>query len=283
MAMSSNKHQRQAWAEREGRGRGEGSDYVPYTKLSRRQTPTTGRATYARSSFADRHHTLRSELEKRCLVQLCLLNPLDVREHFALAMQSGDSDEFGFYPDQIENTSAIAARLALKHPGDKSGFFRMTTTFVMTTRANTTEVFCVRNALSVDQKLSSTLSIEVEYWRLRRAVVYLITENDLNPIVFGNGLVFRGFKRGPHTVRTLDWLRRVVMLGRRLPMQQVAALLATESEEPREDVIDAIKCAIANGQIKVCLDRYQLDWTHVWENLSINEKTLRWPGLRVLV
>ncbi len=162
----------------EGRGKGEGADYVPWLLCD--DFPSKGRSHRIPDPYNHRIHHFFSDLEARYYYYLCWSKRiLDVREQ---------------YPLSPERTLAIADRLGVKHPRNKDGsLFVMTTDFLLTVHTeDDNEKYLARSVkrrediMSDNKRLKEKLQIEATYWISLGVEWKIVTEESFSRTMADN-------------------------------------------------------------------------------------------------
>ncbi len=159
----------------QGRGRGEGRDYLPW--LTVQEVRSTGTSHRFEATFGRTHH-LFSDLEKSIfLVSQWRDAVVDIREQYPLLDPSAGD---------IEESLSIAAQLGVRHPvvPGTSEPMVMTTDLVLTTRARigvSYEAVSVKYASELqDPRVVEKLEIERRWW-LRNNVRWAIATEHQAP------------------------------------------------------------------------------------------------------
>lgn len=166
---------------REGRGKGEGKNYLPWITV--RDVPSTGRSQETIGWKSNRMHHLLSDLESSYFFMLewspCVI---DIREQFPLL----DSE------DSYEETVKIAEEIGVAHPivpyGGTTNI--LTTDFLITEMNNGTQVIKARTTKYAkdlnDRRVIEKFEIERIYWERRDVDWKIVTERELNKILVKN-------------------------------------------------------------------------------------------------
>lgn len=171
---------------KEGRGRGEGSEYMPWMTV--RDTPSNGQANRPLGWKTGRVHQFFSINELRYFYFL-EWSPIvsDIREQFPL------------WP--LEETQEIASDLGLKHPQPPGGgLVIMTSDFRITLRDGTDVVRTVKPAADLNnERVLQKFDLEREYWRRHDVDWGIIVAEDI-PLTVAKNVEWL------HTYRSSDGL-----------------------------------------------------------------------------
>lgn len=162
---------------KEGRGRGEGKDYVPWLKTQ--DVPSQGTSIRIMGWKTGRIHHLMSRGEYFLFLWLeWLLTVLDIREQFPL---------------EQETTVKIADKLGIKHPTDPTSHVPiiMTTDFNITMQNGEEKKFVARTFKNSGdlkkQRNLEKLEIERVYWEdIKQTEWAIVTEKQLPMVLIKN-------------------------------------------------------------------------------------------------
>ncbi|QGH61338.1 TnsA endonuclease N-terminal domain-containing protein [Serratia proteamaculans] len=158
---------------KKGRGLGEGKFYQPWIKVH--EVPSSGRSHRIWSQKTGRVHHLLSDLELAVFMMLeWLPDTTDIREQ---------------YPLRREDTRAIAADLGIKHPGVRGVDQVMSSDFLIDSANEQHRQFAIQvkplDAFE-DVRTIEKLELERRYWQLKLIPWYLVTNNEIDPVVRQN-------------------------------------------------------------------------------------------------
>lgn len=161
------------------RGSGNGADYSPWLTVS--DVPSQGRVHRVQGHLTQRTHHLLSDLEFSTFL-LLEWNPLvvDIREQF---------------PMDVEETTAIAKELGIRHPEISGHTHVMSSDFLVDMQESVMGPI-KKVAIQVkplealmDSRTLEKLRIEQRYWEKQDVTWKIVTERDLPPIYIKN-LIF---------------------------------------------------------------------------------------------
>lgn len=207
---------------KEGRGQGEGADYMPW--LTAQDVPSIGRCTETKGWKSGRIHHLFSKLETKYLYQLEWTDSVvDIREQFPLL------DEFNSYDETIE----IANQIGVKHsiiPKTQTPNV-MTTDFLITLDIDGEEVIKARSikyAKDLDQRTREKLKVESLYWERRGVEWRVITEREINEsLVYNVGQIYKCktlLGREDITQDTIYYVEQLLLSGQSLTQKPLTHL-----------------------------------------------------------
>ncbi|QIL19763.1 TnsA endonuclease N-terminal domain-containing protein [Thermomonas sp. HDW16] len=155
--------------QKEGRGTGQGKDYLPW--LTIQDVASNGRVTRVYSFKTDRSHHLLSDLETGLFHMLdWSTSVVDMREQ---------------YPLDREVTRDIARQMGIQHPRDTrtQTDIVMTTDFLVDIRRAMQKglaAYSVKPAAELDDaRTLDKLELERRYWQLKKVPWFLVTDKDL--------------------------------------------------------------------------------------------------------
>ncbi len=199
---------------KEGRGQGFGKSYQPW--LNVQDIPSEGRSHRLYSHKTKRIHHLLSDLELATFfVFEWLPNVTDIREQFPL---------------KLEDTQAISFENGIKHPIVRGIDQIMSSDFLIDASSGPYRQFAVQvkslEALT-DQRTIEKLEIERRYWQLKKVPWFLVTENEIDPVIKQN----------------IDWLYSAKIdhaVDSQL-LAQIPILLKAFTKAPKTKIIDICK------------------------------------------
>lgn len=149
---------------REGRGQGEGIDYLPW--LTVHTVPSNGITYRIMGRTIPRMYHLLSNHEYRFFLLLDHdINVIDIREQFPLRLQ---------------NTMQIAEQLGIKHPVVNGFPYVMTCDFLITTR-NGMYARTVKMSKDLEKpRVLEKFNIEAAYWHKQGINWKIVTEKEIN-------------------------------------------------------------------------------------------------------
>jgi len=158
---------------KEGRGAGQNKDYKPWITV--RDLPSDGRVHRIFGHKSQRTHHLLSDLE---LAVFLLLewhqDVIQIREQFPL---------------EIETTTQIAKKAGIVHPNQSGIKQYMSSDFLVNSIDKQQPKFVLQakyaEALN-DARTTEKLELERRYWNFKEVPWYLITEQDIPPVVIKN-------------------------------------------------------------------------------------------------
>lgn len=164
--------------EKEGRGKGELSNYRPW--LDNRSFPTVGNMHRIHGIKTNRRHELFSDSEANYFYILDLAsNILDIQEQFPL------------FP--LAETISISEHLGIKHPYDSPSkdFYVITTDFLITVLDGTRIARTIKPSEELENikhrdRILEKFELQRIYWKLRKIDWGIITDLDINPILVSN-------------------------------------------------------------------------------------------------
>lgn len=178
--------------ERQGRGRGTGSEYDPWHQVRRAEPASRGRS-HLISWLLDRLHHFLSDNELVVFALTLMLGPEDLREQFPLALESHPVERMAYEPQSVPTwtpgTLEIARELGIKHPDTrgqgKVADWVLTTDLVVTLRMPNGKRSLVAIAVKQEGELKhertlEKLRIEREYWVRQEVNWLLITPEMIN-------------------------------------------------------------------------------------------------------
>ncbi|CAI2051412.1 Transposon Tn7 transposition protein tnsA [Serratia fonticola] len=158
---------------KQGRGQGEGKHYQPWIKVH--EVPSSGRSHRVWSHKTERVHHLLSDLELAVFMMLEWLPDItDIREQFPL---------------RREDTRMIAAEAGIKHPGIRGVDQVMSSDFLVDSANAQHRQFVIQvKPLEAfeDTRTIEKLELERRYWKLKQVPWYLVTNNEIDPVVRQN-------------------------------------------------------------------------------------------------
>lgn len=152
---------------KEGRGQGEGMEYLPW--LTIHDFPSRGYAVRMKGRTIPREYHLMSRLERDYFI--CLdwsENVVDIREQ---------------YPLRLSDTLFIAEDAGITHPVDPASHFPvvMTTDFLITTKDNSFLARTVKPSSDLQKpRVMEKFEIERRYWKSKGIDWKIITEKQIN-------------------------------------------------------------------------------------------------------
>lgn len=155
--------------QKEGRGQGERSEYIPWLKIQ--DISSDGNVTRLIGWKTNRQHEFLSNLERDYFFQLEWKdNIYDIREQFPL---------------NREDTIKIAEEKGIKHPIDTTTdtFIPMSTDFFITIKYNNNFIYFARTikpeAKLEDPRVIEKFEIEREYWERKGISWGIVTEKEI--------------------------------------------------------------------------------------------------------
>ena len=178
--------------ERQGRGRGVGSEYEPWHQVRRAEPASRGRS-HLIAGRLDRLHHFLSDIELVVFALALMLDPEDLREQFPLALDSHPVERMAYEPNAVPTwtpgTLEIAHELGIKHPvtrgQGKVAHWVLTTDLVLTLQMPNGRRSLVALAVKPESELKNKrtlekLQIEREYWVRQEVTWLLITQEMIN-------------------------------------------------------------------------------------------------------
>lgn len=158
---------------KEGRGQGSGKKYIPWLYVQ--DVPSEGRSHRVYSHKTCRIHHLLSDLELAVfLVFEWAPHISDIREQFPL---------------KRDETQEIAKTNGLHHPSIRGIDQVMSSDFLVDSTANSRRQFVVQVKSSEslnDAKIIEKLEIERRYWLSKQIPWFLVTEQEIDPVIKQN-------------------------------------------------------------------------------------------------
>jgi hypothetical protein len=262
---------RQLRAIRQKRGQGKRETYSPWIQLRRGDLASRGQSSYTPSAIFNRHHVLLSALERTALHCLQLLNPLDIREQFPLALH-GVEEEFFESCQLAQGTTEIADGKTIKHPMFRAGDpIVMSTDFVVTRRDSIGLAVHVKYEKDLlDRRGTELRQIEMEYWRQRRFEFCVFTEKDIGSKARDNLILLQSYDRRNRPQVDPYLLREIVELGSYLPMKVALQKISARCRWQYEDLVDLLKFSASTGRVILDLSTFSLSWSQVWPPMRIH-------------
>lgn len=174
---------------KQGRGEGTGEDYVAWHRISRGDPASSGRSHLL--MWRNRLRDLLSDGEQEQQLFATMLSDLeDSLEQFKLTPEDSLHPLSTYQPsggELFEGTLKIAQRLGIKHPQLDDGIstepWRLTTDHVLVTRSPKGDRRILAVAYKPDEaelnaRQRQLLSIEREYWQVRKGEWLLITPRE---------------------------------------------------------------------------------------------------------
>ena len=162
----------QRWI-KEGRGAGRGRDYKPW--LTVRDLPSQGRSHRVFGHKAQRTHHLFSDLELATFLILeWQSDVLEIREQFPL---------------QLDSTLKLAEEHAIPHPSVAGVPQYMSSDLLVNTSRPDIPKFALQVKYSSElgkPRVVEKLELERRYWKQKSVPWFLITKEEIPPIVFQN-------------------------------------------------------------------------------------------------
>ncbi len=158
---------------KEGRGHGQGADYLPWITV--RDVASDGRSHRVFGHKSQRTHHLLSDLELAVFLTLeWNSQTADIREQFPL---------------KREETLNIADDNGIKHPSEAGVKLYMSSDFLVDGLDPQCPKYVIqakRSEALEDPRVIEKLEIERRYWLLKKVPWFLVTEKDVSPILIQN-------------------------------------------------------------------------------------------------
>ncbi len=176
--------------EREGRGKGTRSDYIPWHRIGRGDPSSSGRSHM--QIWGGRNHELLSDVELAAFHFITMLpNVLDAREQFPLSPASSpheliDYDVQAWLGDWAPGTMEIASSMGIKHHRLKddtsSEPWRYSTDQLVLLQNEFSKrllaIACKPSFSDLSRRDLQKLALEREYWKRRNVPWILITPGE---------------------------------------------------------------------------------------------------------
>jgi len=149
---------------KEGRGQGDGSDYIPWILIS--ELSSSGTSSRMFGIKVKREHHLLSYFERNYFLMLDFSSEVkDIKEQFPLL--------------ELKETESIASNLGIRHPSFKSSNIVLTTDFLIVKKDGTKVARTLKPLSNFSKRQLEKFEIERVYWQRRDIDWGIVTERDM--------------------------------------------------------------------------------------------------------
>lgn len=257
----------------EGRGTGEGNQYLPFFQIERAGFQSHGRSHLVYNPSTQRQHHLLSDLELLNFIWAWSLGLADCREQYPLQFHNFDP-LFPHLAGKARGTLQIAFDLGIKHPAIKKDEPRVFTTDMLLTLCDGSQI-ALHVKYSKDQELATPRArqlrkVEEIYWR-ERGVRFVVASEKPFTSALANQMMWA--IDGMHWSGPADRLQTLLLnletTSPRSSLHERLRSCAAQQGLEQEEAVRGFKYAILTGR---------------WKTLNLQQKldlSLPWPGKRV--